>query len=223
MSASFHPISYFTALARARQLLPQGKELLDHGALVDPDTIAEAARLCGLPVEWSAFQPPNLADFERHLGDAAGLVYVIGFSSQQDAVLTLEGPCNRLESLEGNIRPLGADVTLIHTALPSIGLVHHENVYTTLHCHSASSAAEHPALLERQLSSKLEERRTHIASEMPPDLLERLEEVAEGGAQKIAAIRFLISETGCSLRDAHAKVSCLWPWWPCGSPRQAHA
>lgn len=207
-------IEYFRVLARARQLMPAARALLDHAALVDPDRMSEAALACGLTPEWVKYDPEDDSHFERWIGAIAGEVHVLGFSWRSPALQVIRTPAN---SREGAHLALDVtyDVTVMGIDAPTIGLIHHEGICALIECPTPAGAPEDPRALARQLARKALRGRDAALERLLPPVRERLLEILLD-RRHMAAIKHLREELGCSLVSATEFVRAADPWWPPG-------
>ena len=119
-----HAVDYFLVLVRARHFLREAQATLDQRALVDPDLMGEAARMCGTRPEWEPFDPRDVSHFERRIGAIAGDIYVVGDSAHGAGLQVIQIPPNGVEIVQREI-DFGFDVTVIGVTAPIIGLFHH--------------------------------------------------------------------------------------------------
>ena len=207
-----HAVDYFLVLARARHLLREAQETLDQRALVDPDLMGKAARMCGTRPEWETFDPRDVSHFERRIGAIAGNVYVVGDSAHGAGLQVIQISPNEFEIAQHEI-DFSFDVTLIGVAAPIIGLVHHGALCAVVKCLPAHGSPEDPRELERHLVRQVERRRKGALERVPLPVRQGMLEIIQS-KRHIAAIKYLCAELKWSLVDAKTIVDSVDPWWP---------
>ncbi|MDI1476834.1 hypothetical protein [Polyangium sp. y55x31] len=208
-------VDYFLVLARARDLLPDAKAVLDERALVSPDLMAEALWMRGMTPAWATFDPENASHLERLLEAFAGDVYVVGHSSELPRLQVIQARHDEWDDVQRDV-DLGFDATLIGVTAPAIALLHHEGLCAVVTGLSAHGSPEDARELERHLREQAERRRNEALASVPraerEGMLAMLEE-----KRSIDAVKYLRERLGWSLATAKGIVDAVRPWWPRGA------
>ncbi|MBK9266207.1 MAG: hypothetical protein IPM54_41270 [Polyangiaceae bacterium] len=201
-------------LARARYLLPDAHEALDHRAFLDPDRMAEAIRMCGTTPEWARFDAEDVSQIKRMVDAIRGDVYVIGESAHGGGLQAILAAREEFENIQ-HVVDFGSDVTLIGVTAPIIGLVHHEAQCTVVRCIAAPGSPEDPRDLERRLRRQIERRRNEVLKLLALPVQQVVLAILKD-KRRIDAIKYLRTELVCTLSDAKDIIYTIDPWWPSG-------
>lgn len=211
-----HPqsVDFFSVLARARYLLPEAHGALDQRALLDPDRMDKAVRMCGIEPEWARFDADDISHVKRMIDAIKGDVYIIGESACDGGLQAIRAAREEFKSIQ-YIVDFHSDVTLIGVTAPIIGLVHHEALCTLVNCIAAYDLPEDPRGLERRLLGQIELRRKDALRTLALSVQKGVLGILED-KRRIDAIKYIRSELGCTLVDAKNMIDSLDPWWPSG-------
>ncbi|MDI3286081.1 hypothetical protein [Polyangium sp. 15x6] len=200
-------VDYFLVLARARDLLPDAKAILDERALVSPDLMAEALRMCGITPAWATFDPEDASHLERLIEAVGGDVYVVGDSAYSAGLQVIHVRHDEWNDIQLDVG-LGFDATLTGVTAPAIALIHHEGlcaVVTDLRAHGSPEDARE---LERQLVEQAERRRGEALERLPLAVREGMLAILEE-KRSIDAIKYLREQLGYSLSTAKDIVDAV--------------
>ncbi|TKD01179.1 hypothetical protein [Polyangium fumosum] len=207
-------VDFFQALARARDLLPEARAILDERALVRPDLMTEALQVYGTTLAWAAFDPDDVSHLERLIKAIAGDVYVVGHFGVPAHLQVIHVRYEEADGVQLDV-DLGLDVMLIGVTVPTIGLIHHDGLSAVVTDLPARGSPEEARELERHLVEQAERRRSEALACLPQAVREGMLAILEG-QKSIAAIKYLREQLGCSLSTANDIVDAVQPWWPRG-------
>jgi len=210
-------VDYFQVLARARYLLPDAHVVLDQRALLSPDAMAEALRVCGASPAWATFDPGDASHLERLIEVIAGDVYVVGDSAYPARLQVIHVRYDELDGGKLGV-DLGFDVTLIGVSTPAIGLIHHDGRCAAVTGLPAHGSPEDARELERHLAEQAERRRSEALESVPLVVREGMLAILEE-KRHVAAVKYVREQLGCSLSTAKSIVDAVQPWWPCSVER----
>ncbi|MDC3953078.1 hypothetical protein KEG38_04440 [Polyangium jinanense] len=209
-------VDYFLVLSRARDLLPDAKAVLDERALVSPDRMVEALRMCGTTPAWATFDPEDASHLERLIEAVDGDVYVVGDSAYSAGLQMIHVRHDEWDDVQLDV-DLGFDATLIGVTAPAIVLLHHEGLCAVVTGLRAHGSPEDARELERHLVEQAERRRREALERVPRGVREGMLAILEE-KRRVDAIKYLRAQLGYSLATAKDIVDAVQPgWWTCGA------